>query len=306
MKKILSILLATVMLFSAVSCLSVGALSGSTADETTDVDDDVVSGEYKLGEVVVGLKPDSPSVEILLADFEITEIRHIGLSIYHVKFVEKTEEIVWKAIAVLEECPYVKFAEPNWTAYLDDGIISTPEDPTKPGEDDVISSEFEAGSVLVCLKNDSPSVGELLPGFEIVESRVIIEFSDQTTCYYVKFADETEEIVWKAIAVLSESPYVKYAEPNYYAYVDPPVETSTSETPTQPTTEITATSSENLKSSTSDTAETKAAATSDTVKTVNSNGTVQTGQNNFIFVLTLLFIISAAAMALFMRLRYRD
>lgn len=306
MKKILSILLATVMLFSVVSCLSVGAVSYSTNDEVTDVDDNAASGEYELGAVVVSLKPDSPSVETLLDDFEITEIKFIGLSMYYVKFAEKTEGIVWKAIAVLEECPYVKFAEPNWTAYLDDGIISTPEDPTEQGEDDAISSEFEAGSVLVCLKNDSPSVEELLPGFEIVESRVIIEFSDQTTCYYVKFADETEEIVWKAIAVLSESPYVKYAEPNYYAYVDPPVETSTSETPTQPTTEIVATTSRNPKSSTADTPETKASATSDTVKTVNSNGTVQTGQSNLIFVLTLLLMISAAAVAVFMRFRYCD
>ena len=38
MKKTFSILLAVIMMFSVVSCLSVGALSGSTTDEATDVD----------------------------------------------------------------------------------------------------------------------------------------------------------------------------------------------------------------------------------------------------------------------------
>lgn len=215
MKKILSILIATVMLLSTISCLSVGALRDSTADEATDVDPDV------------------------------------------------------------------------------------------------ISREFEVGSVSVCLKNDSPSVEELLAGFDIVESRVVMEFSDQTTCYYVKFAEETEEIVWEAIAVLEESPYVIYAEPNYFAYVDP-VEPSATEAPTQavsvtqPTTEIVATSSGNLTSSTSDTPETKSSATSDTAVIKNSNGTVQTGQNNLTVVLSLMFIISAVATAVFMKFRYRD
>lgn len=38
MKKILSILFAAIMVFSVVSCLSVGALNNSTADEVTDAD----------------------------------------------------------------------------------------------------------------------------------------------------------------------------------------------------------------------------------------------------------------------------
>lgn len=315
MKKILSILFAVIMVLSVISCLSAGAVNGSTVDEVTDItgdtleskeeNDSIFSGKYELGAVVVSLKKDSPSVEVLLADFEITELRFImhsssGQSTYYVKFAEKTEEVVFEAIAVLSKSPYVNYAEPSYYGYIDSV------------EDDVISSEFEAGSVLVCLKNDSPSVEELLPGFEIVETRAIVEFSDQTTCYYVKFAEETEEIVWKAIAVLSQSPYVKYAEPNYYAYVDPPVEPSTSETPTQPTsvvqptTEIIATTSGNPKSSTSDTPETKTSATSDTVKTVNSNGAVQTGQNNSVMILALLLIISAAATAVFIKFRYRD
>lgn len=61
-----------------------------------------------------------------------------------------------------------------------------------------------------------------------------------------------------------------------------------------------------LKSSTSDTAEMKAPATSDTVTTKNLNGTVQTGQSNVIVVLYMRLILSAAAVAVFMRFRYCD
>lgn len=314
MKKILSILFAIMMLFSIFSCLSVGAVNSATADEVTastsstpesnSVSDIIFSDEYELGAVIVSVRYGSPSVEMLLADFEIVESSVImslpdQSTCYYIRFAEKTDKVVWEAISVLSESPYVKYAEPNYRAYID-LPVGSPE------------TEFELGAVLVVLKKDAPSVDELLPDFEIVEIKLIGNYSDQTTCYYVKFAEETEEIVWKAIAVLSQSPYVKYAEPNYYAYVDPPVEPSTSETPTQPTsvvqptTEIIATTSGNPKSSTSDTPETKTSATSDTAKTVNSNGAVQTGQNNSVMILALLLIISAAATAVFIKLRYRD
>lgn len=314
MKKILSILFAIMMLFSIFSCLSVGAVNSATADEVTastsstpesnSVSDIIFSDEYELGAVIVSVRYGSPSVEMLLADFEIVESSVImslpdQSTCYYIRFAEKTDKVVWEAISVLSESPYVKYAEPNYRAYIDLPVES-PE------------TEFELGAVLVVLKKDAPSVDELLPDFEIVEIKSIENFSEQTTCYYVKFAEETEEIVWKAIAVLSQSPYVKYAEPNYFLYVEPPVEESTTEAPTQPTsvaqptTEIIATTSENQKSSTSDTPETKTSATSDTAKTVNSNGAVQTGQNNSVMILALLLIISAAATAVFIKFRYRD
>lgn len=314
MKKILSVLFAILMMLSAITCLSVGALSDSTADEVTastsstpesnSFSDIIFSDEYELGAVIVSVRYGSPSVEMLLADFEIVESSVImslpdQSTCYYIRFAEKTDKVVWEAISVLSESPYVKYAEPNYRAYIDLPVES-PE------------TEFELGAVLVVLKKNAPSVDELLPDFEIVEIKSIENFSEQTTCYYLKFAEETEEIVWKAIAVLNQSPYVEFAEPNYYAYVDPPVEDSTTEIPTQavstvqPTTEIIATNSGNPKSSTSDTPETKTSATSDTVKNGNSNGAVQTGQNNSVMILALLLIISAAGTAVFMRFRYRD
>ncbi len=178
--------------------------------------------------------------------------------------------------------------------------------------ENVFSGEYETGAVIVGLKKDAPPIETLLSGFNITESKLITPGSAGDNIYYVKFAEKTEEIVWKAIAVLEENPYVTGAEPNYFLYVEPPVEESTTEIPTQavstaqPTTEIIATTSGNPKSSTSDTPETNNSATSDTVKTVNSNGTVQTGQNNSVMILTLLLIISAAATAVFIKFRYRD
>lgn len=348
MKKILSILFAILMMLSAVSCLSVGALSGSTADETastnngidTDLDMqikkdayenlfgyDYVSGEpLDLSDIMVtyfgtlsdgSLVLNAEDANLGVLDWEITETigkyRYVMCDSGQSAYIYKNHQFYYIVDAynsgmidddVLDELYEISKEYSKHPINFKYFVLTPMSEETE--------FEFEAGSVLVCLKNDSPSVEELLPEFEIVETRAIVEFPDQTTCYYVKFAEETEEIVWKAIAVLNQSPYVEFAEPNYYAYVDPPVEPSTSETPTQPTsvvqptTEIIATTSENPKSSTSDTPETKTSATSDTVKNVNSNGAVQTGQNNSVMILTFLLIISAAATAVFIKLRYRD
>lgn len=346
MKKILSILFAILMMLSAVSCLSVGALSGSTADETastnngidTDLDmqikkdaytnlfgyDYVLGEPLDLSDIMVtyfGTLSDGSLVlnvedaNLGVLDWEITETigkyRYVMCDSGQSAYIYKNHQFYY-------------IVDAYNSGMIDDDVLDELYEISKEYSKHPINfkyfsltplsegTEFELGAVLVSLKKDAPSVDELLPDFEIVVIKSIGNFSDQTTCYYVKFAEETEEIVWKAIAVLNQSPYVKYAEPNYYAYVDPPVEPSTSETPTQPTsvaqptTEIIATTSGNPKISTSDTPETKTSATSDTVKNVNSNGAVQTGQNNSVMILTFLLIISAAATAVFIKLRYRD
>lgn len=346
MKKILSILFAILMMFSAISCLSVGAVNSATEDETantnngvdTDLDMQVKKDaytnlfgyEYVLGEPLdlsdimvtyFGTLSDGSLVlnvedtNLGVLDWEITETignyRYVMCDSGQSAYIYKNHQFYYIVDAyssgiidgdVLDELYEISKEYSKHPINFKYFVLT----PLSEG------TEFELGAVLVVLKKDAPSVDELLPDFEIVEIKLIGNYSDQTTCYYVKFAEETEEIVWKAIAVLSQSPYVKYAEPNYYAYVDPPVEPSTSETPTQPTsvvqptTEIVATTSGNPKSSTSDTPTTKASATSDTAKTVNSNGAVQTGQNNSVMILALLLIISAAATAVFIKFRYRD
>lgn len=340
MKKILSILFAILMMFSAISCLSVGAVNSATEDETantnngvdTDLDMQVKKDaytnlfgyEYVLGEPLdlsdimvtyFGTLSDGSLVlnvedtNLGVLDWEITETignyRYVMCDSGQSAYIYKNHQFYYIVDAyssgiidgdVLDELYEISKEYSKHPINFKYFVLT----PLSEG------TEFELGAVLVVLKKDAPSVDELLPDFGIVEIKSIENFSDQTTCYYVKFVEETEEIVWKAIAVLEENPYVVAAEPNYYAYVEPPVEPSTSETQTQPTTEIIATTSGNPKSSTSDTPETKTSATSDTVKTVNSNGVVQTGQNNSVMILALLLIISAAATAVFIKLRYRD
>lgn len=288
------------MLLSAISCLTVGALGNSTDDEA---DIAIEAGSYEPGSVVVSLIKGAPSVEELLVGFDIVETRAIidrsdQSTCYYVRFSEETEEIVLEAIAVLSENPYVKYAEPNYYGYIDSGeddIIS---------DDDVITSDFEAGSVMVCLKKDSPSIEELLSDFDIVESRVFVEYTDQSVCYYVRFAEKTKEIVLEAIAVLNESPYVEFAEPNYYAYIDPVVpstepvttpEITAPETTAPATKPVTEPSTQQASSSTADTA------TTDTVLIKNSNGTVQTGQNSFMLISALLLIVSVSAAAVYVK-----
>lgn len=73
--------------------------------------------EYELGAVLVSMNSGTP--DGLLDGFEIEECRLITpgsatMAVYHVRFKEKTKEIVWRAIEVLRQSPRVKIAEPNY------------------------------------------------------------------------------------------------------------------------------------------------------------------------------------------------
>ncbi len=101
--------------------------------------------------------------------------------------------------------------------------------------EDELSDGYEYGAVLVSLKYSAPSFEKLLPGFEITEARLITPGSATQNVYYVKFAEKTKEIVWEAISVLNESPYVNIAEPNYYRQVEPVDEPTDPYETTEPT-----------------------------------------------------------------------
>ncbi len=212
------------------------------------VTEDELSDGYEYGAVLVSLKPGAPSFEKLLSGLEIAEARLITpgsatQNVYYVKFAEETKEIVWKAIEILNESPFVNVAEPNFYRQ-----IEPVEDPTVPCEttestsvtetstqrntetaepigtttnNQDFSDGYEHGAVLVSLKPGAPSFEKLLSGFEITEARLITPGSATQNVYYVKFAKKTKEIVWEAIAVLNESPFVSVAEPNYYRQVEP-------------------------------------------------------------------------------------
>ena len=211
--------------------------------------------DFELGAVLVSLEFNAPSVESLLPDFDIEEARLItpGSStqnVYHVKFTEKSEDIVWRAIEVLNASPYVKVAEPNYYmqpddtvcehTYIDgvcsscgevcehtfvDDVCSTcgKKEDTDSKDEPVITPDpidFELGAVLVSLEFNAPSVESLLPDFDIEETRLITPGSSTQNVYHVKFTEKSEDIVWRAIEVLNASPYVKVAEPNYYMQPD--------------------------------------------------------------------------------------
>ena len=78
----------------------------------------------------------------LLKDFEIESTRLLtpgsGRAVYCIYFKEKTKEIVWKALEVLEGSPYIKYAEPNYVCSAD----VEPDYPTEP------STKLEPSAVI--------------------------------------------------------------------------------------------------------------------------------------------------------------
>ena len=279
----------------------------ATREPATGPSKDELEEGYEFGAVLVGLYTGGPTVEGLLSDFELESVRFLAHgssehNIYYVKFTEKTKEIVWKAIEVLKESPYVKYAEPNYyntlpveppfmtareklkrlvsgasseidescndeelykafiTEYekaekllgdenasdeqleeMFDALLNardnwiskkygssdettestfpTATEPKGPSKDE-LDEGYEFGAVLVGLYTGGPTVEGLLSDFELESVRFLAHGSSEHNIYYVKFTEKTKEIVWKAIEVLKESPYVKYAEPNYYNHFD--------------------------------------------------------------------------------------
>ena len=133
--KVIPLVLTIIMLISCIPCVSVMAV-----DQTYD--------KYEPGSVIVSLKSGAPSVTSLLNGFSIEESRLITpgsntQNVYLVRFTEKTKEIVWRAIEVLNKSPYVIAAEPDYHQYVDDDIEEIVTDqPTQP-----TSSETEAPSI---------------------------------------------------------------------------------------------------------------------------------------------------------------
>ncbi|MCH5299168.1 MAG: FIVAR domain-containing protein [Ruminococcus sp.] len=91
--------------------------------------DEEVEAGYEFGVVIVELKSGpSPTIETLLADFEIESISQVPAlrsGFYRVEFVEKTKEIVWRAIEVLRASPYVESAYPSPIYTFDDEVDNT-------------------------------------------------------------------------------------------------------------------------------------------------------------------------------------
>lgn len=113
--------------------------TGLLAIATLEKDADVISakpycGEYSLYEAD-GFEPGRVIVSgdygNLLKDFEIESIRLLtpgsDYSAYLIVFKEKTKDIVWKALEILENCPSIEYACPSFYRYIQE----EPYDPTE-------------------------------------------------------------------------------------------------------------------------------------------------------------------------------
>lgn len=106
MKRIIAIILSLILLLG---CGTV-AVSADSSDEIKD--------GYRYGEILVQFRNESTSVADILIGFEIETVRLLtpGSSnvVYQVIFAEKTKDIVWRAIDVLNQSEKVQIAEPNY------------------------------------------------------------------------------------------------------------------------------------------------------------------------------------------------
>ncbi len=214
-KKSFSLILAVLILL-----MSVPSVFAATPSK------DELSDGYEYGTVLVSLNSGTAStIESLLEGFEIESIRLITpgsstMNTYSVRFVEKTKEIVWEAIGVLQNSSYVQSVAPNYYRGIqpvENPNQSETEEP-KATED----AEFEPGTVLVSLNAGTASTIEtLLEDFEIESIRLITPGSSTMNTYSVRFVEKTKEVVWEAIDVLQNSSYVQSAAPNYYREIQP-------------------------------------------------------------------------------------
>lgn len=142
--------------------------------------------DFEPGSIIV-----TGSVGNLLADFEIESTRLLtpgsGRSVYCIYFKEKTKEIVWKALEVLESSPQVRYAEPNYVCRADD-IPDLTEDPTEPKPSSVIKGDADGdGYVSV---SDATTIQRYLVGFYDLDDEQVLS-ADTDGDGYVSISDVT-------------------------------------------------------------------------------------------------------------------
>lgn len=126
-------------------------------------------------------------------------------SVFCLVFKEKSKEIVWKAIDILNNSPYVYFAQPDYNAEVRQ---------YHPGEVlFYVNEEGEYKMHSLIYKEEWRK--EFLPGLEYKFTHSAMYVGDGSG-YSIKFTEETCEMVWKAIELLKNCPYVLTAEPIYY------------------------------------------------------------------------------------------
>lgn len=376
MKKILSILIAIFILISVVPCLSVGAVSDSTADEANtgidlDVDlqvkkdaneyffdgkqniDDIIItyfGTLSDGSLVLNVDKEGsgyPDVyfEDIIGDYYYSYNAGDEAYVYRNNtfcFVEKAYDIGLIDDNTLSELSkiskeYLKhpynYCSFNFRPIIgESGLDSNVESEIKTDAYGILFGEpFDPSNIVVTyfgtlsdgsmvVNVDHRDAGHVeMVSTEILGDYCYVMYNSGQGAYIYKdhqfyfivdayndgmIDDDVLDELYACSVEYSKNPK------NDKSFVLYPLSAVSTEPTTQPQTtnveETKATNSTDLKSSTSDTPKTKTSATADTITIKNSNGTVQTGQNNFTVVLTLMFVMLAAATAIFIKCRYHD
>lgn len=204
------------------------------------------------GGLFLNVKADAPPLEVLFEGFEIEKadliktiesrpgylelcsepnsngdeekFEIIGY-IYHIWLVDETKEMLEEAVDKLLMNHYVNGANVNnykekpqvpVTTPDEDKTPTTPTVPVPPVVDipDYTEPAWYPGIVIVALKYNSPSVNELLEGFEIEEVSFLTDLG-HSELFLVKLTEKNESVVGKAIKKLSTSPCVVSASPDY-------------------------------------------------------------------------------------------
>lgn len=204
------------------------------------------------GGLFLNVKAEAPALEVLFEGYEIEradliktddlrpgytvdcaacdsssderEYKIIGY-IYHIWLVDETEEMLEEVVIKLQENPYVNGATVNHYKERPQLSTATPDEPTEPVVPpapvppvveipDYTEPDWYPGIVIVALRHGAPSVEELLKGLEIEEVSFVTDLG-HSELFVVKLSERTESIVGRAIKMLSTSPYVMSASPDY-------------------------------------------------------------------------------------------
>lgn len=168
----------------------------------------------------------SPGYTVDCADFNSSgdeqEYEIIGY-VYHIWLVGETKEMLEQVVAKLQKLPFVNSATVNnYQGSLQiptEPSTATFDEPTAPvppivDVPDYTEPDWYPGVVIVALRHNAPSAEDLLEGFEIEEVSFVTDLG-HSELFVVKFAEETESIVGRAIKQLSTSSYVVSASPDY-------------------------------------------------------------------------------------------
>ncbi len=113
-----------------------------------------VKSVFILGEVIVNLRSDAPSIESLFPEFKIESMHRISMKsspreVYAVQFTEKSNEIIYKAIEAVKDNPYVNKVEPCYDGDCYNEPIDEPTSPYVPTEPSSVTNSTTASTTTV-------------------------------------------------------------------------------------------------------------------------------------------------------------